>query len=301
MEAGGAGSAAPAGAAAKLKQQLNREMQERYASRMAVRDALHARRAKAHEHVRTAEPVKVTISMIAPQNLTPRQMASRGLLKERERAQHPHLVRGRSARSAKSGSSAARQQARDAGVLANMGTSTNSFEPRGQSDSHSSHDTANNNNNNNNFNPRKPSAAGPGSPRSPGGPAGQLLGLRSASSRNLLGATVQRQRSFVNRAPSSDNHSGHDGVHGSGGEVTLDVNTFVRREQFTPHPPPRLSFSSPTGKSPRASALLGVANISAPLDVLQPPSSPASPALKSFPSRRRLSLGDGLTPPTSSF
>jgi hypothetical protein len=273
VEAGGAGSAAPAGAAAKLKQQLNREMQERYASRMAVRDALHARRAKAHEHVSTAEPVNVTISMIAPENLTPRQMASRGLLKERERGQpSPQLLRGRS-RSAKSGSSAARQQARDAGMLANMGTSTNSFEPRGsgrggQSDSTpqlSSYDTANNNNN---FDSRKPSAAGPGSQLSPGGPAGQLLGLRKSSSRNLLRVMGQRQSSFVNRAPSSDNHSGHDGVHGSGGEVTLDVNTVVRREQYTPRPPPRLSVSSPAGKGRRASAMLSVAKISAPLDVL---------------------------------
>jgi hypothetical protein len=309
VEAGGAGSAAPVGAAAKLKEQLNREMQERYASRMAVRDALHARRAKAHEHVRTAEPFNVTISMIAPENLTPRQMASRGLLKERERAPQPHLVRGHSAWSASSGlsgSSAARQQARDAGVLANMSkstnSSTNSFEPSGQSDltpQRISHDFANNNND---FDPRKPSAAGPGSPRSPGGPPGQFLGLRKASSRNLLGAssrnllgassrnlmggssrnlmgaTVQRQSSFVNRASSFDSHSGRDGVNGSGGEATFDVNTFVRREQFTPRPPQRLSFSSPPGRRP--STLLGAAKISAPNDVLQPLSSPASPEFR---------------------
>ncbi len=128
-----------------------------------------------------------------------------------------------------------------------------------------------------------------------GGAGGQLLGLRKASSRNLLG--VQRQTSFVNRAASSsDNHSGQDGVLGSGGDVTLDVNTVVRREQLTPRPPPRLSFSSPAGKSsPRAIALLDAAKISAPLDVLQP-SSPAPPALMSFPSRRRLTLAGGLSP-----
>jgi hypothetical protein len=193
------------------------------------------------------------------------------------------------------------------------------FDPRGHGDStpqQSGHDTANyspsspsgksnsgkSNTSNDRVDSRMLSAAGPGGPRSPVGPGGQLLGARNMSSRNLLAVprqgsfVMQRQSSFVNRAPSSDNQSGQDGVHGSGGEVTLDVNTVVRREQLTPRPPPRLSFSSPAGKgSPRANALLDAAKISAPLDILQP-SSPAPPQLMSFPSRRRLSLAGGLSP-----